>query len=53
MPPGGKLSPEEIAAIRGWIEAGAFWPEEAPTQAAKSQEYVITPEQRPSGHSSL
>ena len=46
MPPGGKLSPEEIAAIRGWIEAGAFWPEEAPTQAAKSQEYVITPEQR-------
>src|SRR6476620_8733064 len=28
MPPGGKLKPEEIAALRDWITEGAYWPEE-------------------------
>ena len=47
MPPSGKLSAEDIEIIREWIASGAYWPEEAPTQvAAKSSEYVITPEQK-------
>lgn len=48
MPPSGKMKPEEIASIRNWVEAGAYWPEEAPTQTAApaSKEYVITPEHR-------
>ena len=46
MPPGGKLKPDEIAALREWIKDGAYWPPEEPTQAKKSSEYVITPEQR-------
>ncbi len=46
MPPGGKLKPDEIAALRAWIKDGAYWPPEEPTQAKKSSEYVITPEQR-------
>jgi mono/diheme cytochrome c family protein len=46
MPPGGKLKPEEIAALREWIESGAYWPAEQPVTTAKSAEYVITPEQR-------
>src|SRR5579864_8564529 len=28
MPPSGKLQPEQIAAIRRWIEMGAPWPTE-------------------------
>jgi hypothetical protein len=46
MPPSGKMKAEEIASIREWIAEGAYWPTEAPTQTAKSSEYVITPEQR-------
>lgn len=48
MPPSGKMKPEAVAALRTWIESGAYWPEEAPTQAkaTDSQEYAITPEQR-------
>jgi hypothetical protein len=46
MPPGGKLKPEEIVALREWIADGAYWPAEQPVAAAKSAEYVITPEQR-------
>src|SRR5215204_2228267 len=29
MPPSGKMKPDEIAAIRHWIDSGAYWPEEA------------------------
>jgi mono/diheme cytochrome c family protein len=46
MPPGGKLKPEEIAALKEWIGSGAYWPAEQPAIATKSSEYVITPEQR-------
>lgn len=31
MPPAGKLAAEEIAILKRWIEAGAWWPEEAAT----------------------
>jgi mono/diheme cytochrome c family protein len=46
MPPGGKLKPEEIAALRDWITEGAYWPEEKSLPPATASEYVITPEQR-------
>ena len=37
MPPeGSRLSAEEIARIRGWIEAGAEWPETAADRAASN-----------------
>src|SRR5580700_3340044 len=29
MPPGGKLQPEQVAAIRRWIEEGAVWTEQS------------------------
>ncbi len=38
MPPKKKLSDEEIADIRSWIQAGAVWPEER-FEAAKSSGY--------------
>ena len=31
MPPGRKLQPDEIAAIRRWIELGAPWPKDEAT----------------------
>jgi hypothetical protein len=34
MPPAGKLSDAEIAAVREWIEAGAPWPETAASPSA-------------------
>ncbi len=48
MPPSGKMKAEDIAAIRSWIDSGAYWPEEKPTQssAPKSKDYVITQEHR-------
>jgi hypothetical protein len=48
MPPSGKLSDPDIAVLKSWIDAGAFWPEETKTASSKppSREYVITPEQR-------
>jgi Protein of unknown function (DUF1553)./Protein of unknown function (DUF1549)./Planctomycete cytochrome C. len=33
MPPTGKLPPDQIAAIRRWIEMGAPWPADTPTAA--------------------
>ncbi|HYI92757.1 MAG TPA: PSD1 and planctomycete cytochrome C domain-containing protein, partial [Bryobacteraceae bacterium] len=33
MPPTGKLPPDEIAAVRTWIEAGAKFPQSAPSLA--------------------
>jgi hypothetical protein len=47
MPKGGKLKPQEIAALTDWVKMGAPWPETAQTiLASKSVQYVITPEQR-------
>ncbi len=50
MPPGGKLKPEEIAALEEWVKLGAPWPgaevSKAALAAAQTGEYTITPEQR-------
>ena len=35
MPPSGKMKAEDIAAIRSWIDSGAYWPEEKPTQSPR------------------
>src|SRR5579864_5626508 len=35
MPPTGKLQPEQIAAIRRWIEMGAPWPTESAAKQPK------------------
>ena len=45
MPPGGKLTDDEIACLKAWVNAGAVWPETGPVIAAKP-EYKITAEQR-------
>ncbi|HEY6986727.1 MAG TPA: c-type cytochrome, partial [Bryobacteraceae bacterium] len=37
MPPGGKLSPAQIAAIHDWIEQGAAWPSNVTLTAPKAQ----------------
>ena len=44
MPPGRKLSDQEIADLTRWVKDGAVWGKNAP--AAKTPEYVITPKQR-------
>lgn len=46
MPPSGKLAEADIAAIRSWIDQGAYWPEETAKAQPKGGEYVITQEQR-------
>src|SRR6185312_5127830 len=47
MPPGGKLKDQEIADIVEWVRNGAVWPAgSAASEATKSAEYVITPQQR-------
>ena len=47
MPPTGRLTDSEIAAVETWIRNGAVWPQSANTTATpKSAPYVITPEQR-------
>ncbi len=45
MPPTGKLSAEQIAAVETWIKAGAKWPQNEKS-ALKSPPYKITAEQR-------
>ncbi len=45
MPPTGKLSPDEIAAVEAWVKAGAVWPEDG-AAPLKSPPYRITAEQR-------
>ncbi|MFO1096648.1 MAG: DUF1549 domain-containing protein, partial [Planctomycetaceae bacterium] len=37
MPPDGKLSEQQIAALTKWVESGAFWPESHSILAAKSR----------------
>ncbi len=39
MPPSGKLSDEEIARIRGWIDEGAAWPEHVGAKVAELQKH--------------
>lgn len=50
MPPGPKrLSPEEIATLRAWIDEGATWPESAVASAAvKSTHWAFQPIRHPS-----
>ncbi len=38
MPPNGKLSDAEIAALTKWVELGAPWPKEAPVTTASGDE---------------
>ena len=45
MPPTGKLSDAEIAAITEWVKSGAAWPEHE-SKAVAAPAYKITPEQR-------
>src|SRR5262245_22523864 len=45
MPPGGKLSDDEISSLKQWIDEGAVWPEGAPA-VARATPYVIKPEQK-------
>lgn len=42
---GGKLTAQEIAALREWVKRGAPWPEQKQVAAAKN-DFHITPEQR-------
>ncbi len=48
MPLGGKITDGEIAKLEAWVKAGAVWPAETATTAAKSKSgsYVISPERR-------
>jgi len=46
MPPQGKLSDDEIATLRSWIQTGAHWDSAPPSPASNGKEYVITQEQR-------
>jgi mono/diheme cytochrome c family protein len=45
MPPGGKLSDDDIANLKAWVNAGAVWPDTGPAIAA-TPAYKITPQQR-------
>jgi cytochrome c553 len=45
MPPGGKLTDEEVGALRQWVDAGAIWPDASPV-VNKAAPYTITKEQR-------
>jgi hypothetical protein len=44
MPPAGRLTNDQIAAVESWIKLGAVWPETA--AVSKQPQYRITPEQR-------
>ncbi|MFN0171933.1 MAG: PSD1 and planctomycete cytochrome C domain-containing protein [Bryobacteraceae bacterium] len=47
MPPSSKLRAGEIAALREWIQGGAYWPPAAvPPVPENAARYRITPEQR-------
>jgi mono/diheme cytochrome c family protein len=47
MPMGGKLGPQQIAAIRNWIDAGAAWPDTPVTSAARPKHWAFIPPVRP------
>ncbi len=46
MPPGGKLAPEEIAAVRAWVAGGAIWPDKLKPDVPPPAEYRISAQQR-------
>ena len=46
MPPQGRLKDEEIEQIASWVKSGAVWPEAPVAAAAKTGEYIVSPEQR-------
>jgi hypothetical protein len=45
MPKGGKLRPDEIAALTEWVRSGALWPAAAPA-SPRPGGLVVTPESR-------
>ncbi len=52
MPMGGKLTPEQIAIIKSWIDSGAEWPENGTevstaTAAAPKKHWAFIPPVRP------
>jgi hypothetical protein len=47
MPMGGLLAPQQIAAIKTWIGAGAVWPDTAITSAPKPKHWAFIPPTRP------
>src|SRR5262249_54088295 len=48
MPPGDrqKLTSEEVAILRAWIDQGAAWPQKASTQTKKSSHWAFQPVRR-------
>jgi len=46
MPPQGKLTDQQIADVKTWVEAGAHWDTASEVAAPKPGKYAITPEQR-------
>jgi hypothetical protein len=48
MPPSGKrLAPEQVAAIRSWIEAGAVWPDALANEATATHWAFVAPTRPP------
>jgi cytochrome c553 len=50
MPPTGKLTDDEIAALTRWVDAGAVWPDAAPSasaKAARSSHWAFQPVKEP------
>ncbi len=46
MPPAGKLSPQQIEDLAAWVRSGVYWPEKGEVVAHKTDQAVITPEQK-------
>ena len=46
MPPGGKLTEDEITTLTEWVKMGAPWPEEAKGTSSRRTERTITDEDR-------
>ena len=47
MPPGGPLSPLEIAAVEQWIASGAAWPEKTGSAPSAAGHWAFRPVRRP------
>jgi mono/diheme cytochrome c family protein len=43
MPPGGKLSNDEITAIEQWLDGGAHWPNAQPHKETKAPHWAFQP----------
>ena len=46
MPPGGRLDPSEVDALRAWVLAGAEWGQSASTRAEASTLWALRPVKR-------